>query len=343
MLRLLKTIILAVLTTASTAVSAQDLLANRAPSDRKLTDLKAIKINNTPAFIDLHNPAADIYSTWDHTSALIAPGAMPPNFKVDLRGFAMPTPSRKITSKFGPRWGRQHKGLDIKVYTGDTIYAAFDGKVRIVKYNAGGWGYYVVLRHPNGLETLYGHLSKQLVKEDEIVRAGQPIGLGGNSGASTGSHLHFETRLLGTAINPALMFDFEAQDVTGDYYVVNSGKIQNAKQPAATLAKAEIVNEEETAPVAQTTEVVLTTPTVAPAANEAPAPATPKQTESKPAATKRSSSTTKKAKPKTYVVKKGDSPWRIANNHGITVEKLYKLNGLKKDSNIKPGQVLKCS
>ena len=119
-------------------MSAQDLLANRAPSDRKLTDLKTIKINNTPAFIDLHNPAGDIYSTWDHTSALIAPGALPPNFKVDLRGFAMPTPSRKITSKFGPRWGRQHKGLDIKVYIGDTIYAAFDGKVRIVKYNAGG-------------------------------------------------------------------------------------------------------------------------------------------------------------------------------------------------------------
>ena len=332
MIRLLKTITLVALTAVSTAVSAQDLLANKAPSDRTLKDLKTIKINNTPAFIDLHNPAGEIYSTWDHTSALIAPGVMPPNFKVDLRGFAMPTPSRKITSKFGPRWGRQHKGLDIKVYIGDTIYAAFDGKVRIVKYNAGGWGYYVVLRHPNGLETLYGHLSKQLVKEDEIVRAGQPIGLGGNSGASTGSHLHFETRLLGTAINPALMFDFEAQDVTGDYYVVNSGKIQNAKNTVVATAP----KEEETAPVSQNIVIQLPAatpkaPAIAPAATETQAPATPKQPESKT------------PKELTYVVKKGDTPYSIAKNHGISLDQLYKLNGLKPGANIKAGQVLKCS
>ena len=77
----------------------------------------------------------------------------------------------------------------------------------------------MVIRHPNGLETLYGHLSKQLVDEDQIVKAGEPIGLGGNTGLSTGSHLHFETRFLGRAINPVLMFDFPNQDVTGDFFV----------------------------------------------------------------------------------------------------------------------------
>ena len=330
MLKLLKTMTLVALSAVSLTASAQDLLANRAPSDRKLTDLKTIKINNTSAFAmaDLHNPAGDIYSTWDHTSALIAPGALPPNFKDDLRGFAMPTPSRKITSKFGPRWGRQHKGLDIKVYIGDTIYAAFDGKVRIVKYNAGGWGYYVVLRHPNGLETLYGHLSKQLVKEDQIVRAGEPIGLGGNSGSSTGSHLHFETRLLGTAINPALMFDFEAQDVTGDYYVVNNGTIQNSKKTATAAAQPA---KEEKNIVIQAPVATPKAPTIAPAANETPASSTPTQEEGK----------TPKAV--TYVVKEKDTPWRIATNHGITVEQLYKLNGLKQGSAIYAGQVLKCS
>jgi len=330
MIRILKTITFVALTLSSLSMSAQDLLANRAPSDRKLTDLKTIKINNTPAFIDLHNPAGDIYSTWDHTSALIAPGALPPNFKVDLRGFAMPTPSRKITSKFGPRWGRQHKGLDIKVYIGDTIYAAFDGKVRIVKFNAGGWGYYVVLRHPNGLETLYGHLSKQLVKEDEIVRAGQPIGLGGNSGASTGSHLHFETRLLGTAINPALMFDFEGQDVTGDYYVVNTGTIQNTKKAAVATtltAKEEVQN-----PLVHETALTPKAPQVAPIATEAPASSTPKQEEGKAP-----------KKEVVYVVKAKDTPYSIAKNHGISLEQLYKLNGLKKGSQIFVGQVLKCS
>ena len=118
-----------------------------------------------------------------------------------------------MTSNFGARWGRQHEGLDIKVYIGDTIRAAFSGKVRMVKYNPGGYGKYVVIRHNNGLETTYGHLSAQLVEENQEVRAGEPIGLGGNTGRSTGSHLHFETRLCGVAINPALMFDFREQDV----------------------------------------------------------------------------------------------------------------------------------
>ena len=75
-----------------------------------------------------------------------------------------------------------------------------------------------MIRHPNGLETLYGHMSKQLVKNNQIVRAGEPIGLGGNTGRSTGSHLHFETRICGVPVNPALMFDFPHQDVTNDYF-----------------------------------------------------------------------------------------------------------------------------
>ena len=80
---------------------------------------------------------------------------------------------------------RMHNGLDIKVYIGDTIRAAFDGRVRMVKYERRGYGKYVVIRHDNGLETIYGHLSKQIVAENEYVKAGDPIGLGGNTGRST--------------------------------------------------------------------------------------------------------------------------------------------------------------
>ena len=76
-----------------------------------------------------------------------------------------------------------------------------------------------MIRHPNGLETIYAHLSKQLVRANQNVKAGEPIGLGGNTGLSFGSHLHFETRLMGEAIDPSLLFDFAQQDVTGDYYV----------------------------------------------------------------------------------------------------------------------------
>lgn len=204
---------------------AQDQIARQAPSDRRMKDLNAIKLKGIDAVVpaDLENPASDIYTDWNNIGVAAAAGSVPDGFKVDLRGFSMPTTSRKVTSKFGRRWGRLHAGIDVKVYTGDTIYAAFDGKARIVKYNARGYGYYVVLRHPNGLETLYGHLSKQLIKEDQIVKAGEPIGLGGNTGRSFGSHLHFETRILGQPINPALMFDFENQDVTDDFYVFKKG------------------------------------------------------------------------------------------------------------------------
>ena len=148
----------------------------------------------------------------------------------------MPTTSRVITSNFGSRWGRQHKGLDIKVYIGDTIRAAFSGKVRIVRYEGGGYGKYIVIRHNNGLETFYGHLSKQLVDENQEVRAGDVIGLGGNTGRSTGSHLHFETRLCGVALNPALMFDFREQDVTGDYYAFDRSTY-DSESAAATRAR----------------------------------------------------------------------------------------------------------
>ena len=203
--------------TLATPASAQDLLARQAPVDRKMKAVDTLALKSIIEREQQQSPAASLYDGWDNKYAHRAT-EMPDSFKINLRHFCMPTPSRVITSNFGARWGREHKGLDIKVYIGDTIRAAFSGKVRIVRYEAGGYGNYVVIRHPNGLETIYGHLSKQLVEENENVKAGEPIGLGGNTGRSTGSHLHFETRLCGVALNPALMFDFRNQDVTGDYY-----------------------------------------------------------------------------------------------------------------------------
>ena len=126
----------------------------------------------------------------------------------------------KITSHFGPRRRRMHQGIDLKVYTGDTIRAAFDGKVRVKGFERRGYGYYLVLRHPNGLETVYGHLSKFLVAENDIIKSGTPIGLGGNTGRSTGSHLHFETRFLGQALNPSDIIDFDKGAPHDDHYLV---------------------------------------------------------------------------------------------------------------------------
>lgn len=196
--------------------NAQELLADHAPIEIEKVDFEIFKKEND----ELETTVSDIYFNWSNKGITDAKGILPLGFKVDLRNYVMPTKSQKITSKYGKRWGRKHNGVDVKVYIGDTIYSAFSGKVRLCKYNGGGYGYYIVIRHPNGLETLYGHLSKQLVRENQTVYAGQPIGLGGNTGRSTGSHLHFETRLLGVPIDPSYMFDFVHQDVTGDFYIV---------------------------------------------------------------------------------------------------------------------------
>ncbi len=215
-------------------VLGQDLLARQAPIDKKMRAVDSVALQRLIGDEQLENPAFDLYSDWNNESVHCYGNVrLPEEYKIDLRNFCMPTSSRKITSKFGyrPRFRRYHNGLDVKVYIGDTISSAFGGKVRIVadEGRRKGYGKYVVIRHPNGLETIYGHLSKHLVKENQIVKAGEPIGLGGNTGRSTGSHLHFETRFLGVAINPAKMFDFEAQDVVGEHYVFRGKGSKNTR------------------------------------------------------------------------------------------------------------------
>lgn len=199
---------------------SQDLIARQAPIDRKLKSVDSLALQKQIRAEQSAYPALSLYPNWNnqYVHAYGKDAIIPESYAIDLTGFCMPTPSTRITSPYGPRWRKMHNGLDLKVNIGDTIVAAFDGKVRIVKFERKGYGNYVVIRHDNGLETVYGHLSKQLVDPNQIVKAGEPIGLGGNTGRSTGSHLHFETRFLGIAINPALMFDFPRQDVVADTY-----------------------------------------------------------------------------------------------------------------------------
>lgn len=231
----------------SVSAMGQDRIARQAPIDRKMQEVDSIALQRLVVKENGENPSASLYPSWnnEHVNAY-GNVVMPERFDIDLRGFAMPTSSRVVTSNFGPRWGRMHKGIDLKVYVGDTIRAAFAGKVRVVDYERRGYGNYVVIRHDNGLETVYGHLSKHLVRPNQVVEAGEVIGLGGNTGRSTGSHLHFETRLLGVAINPALLFDFVAQDVTADVYTYQRGQTRVASSRTA-VARASQKNEAETA------------------------------------------------------------------------------------------------
>ena len=252
------------------------------------------------------SPAEDLYEDWSNKYAHHET-ALPDSFRISLKDFCMPTTNRLVTSNFGARWGRQHKGIDVKVYIGDTIRAAFPGKVRVVRYEGRGYGKYVVIRHYNGLETIYGHMSAQLVTEDQEVRAGDPIGLGGNTGRSTGSHLHFETRLCGVALNPALMFDFRNQDVVDDYYMFHKSTYQRESIVANRLrgvGGGSISGEGEDVELA----------TAAPAASQ---------------------------ESRFHKVKKGETLYSIAKRRGTSVESIMKLNHLKKNVKLRAGQILK--
>lgn len=203
-------------------MTAQDQMPVRSAPVQTMDPVFVPEYLSVGTAVDLDNPAAYLYPDWNNVYLHTFEGAvLPDTVVVSMSGYCLPTDSTYITDKFGyrPRRGRSHMGLDVKVKIGDTIRAAFDGKVRISKYERRGYGHYLIIRHPNGLETVYGHLSRRLVDENDIVHAGDPIGLGGNSGRSTGSHLHFETRILGNAINPESLFDFPNHSVVTDNYV----------------------------------------------------------------------------------------------------------------------------
>lgn len=237
---LLRTFLIAGLFSITFCAKAQDMLAKQAPLDKQMALVDSIALRDMLLNESYMFPAQELYPTWENSRVHFG-GTLPDSLKIDLRGFVMPTKNTKITDVFGyrPRRRRNHNGIDIKVQKGDTIYSAFDGKVRITAYQRRGYGHYVVIRHDNGLETVYAHLSKKLVTEDQHVKAGEPIGLGGNSGRSTGSHLHFETLICGNAINPALMFDFKNQDVTDDFYVYRKHKYQSVDSKTGKVVDSE--------------------------------------------------------------------------------------------------------
>jgi len=293
-------------------VAAQDLLANQAPIDRKLKSVDSIMLQQLIiSEEEFEANGLDLYDDWDNLYAH-KETALPDSFRIDLRKFCMPTPSRVVTSNFGPRWRRQHKGLDIKVYIGDTIRAAFDGKVRVVK-NQGyrkGYGKYIVIRHYNGLETIYGHLSDWLVQENQEVRAGDPIALGGSTGRSTGSHLHFETRLCGVALNPAIMFDFVNQDVVSDFYTFRRNTYEYDGRLATQLRGANGKNGYDPAMVNS-----------------------PNQG--------KSYATADRGSLRYHKVKKGETLSAIARKHRTTVNALCKINRISKNARLRPGQILK--
>ena len=309
----------ALLTIITLPALAQDLLAKQAPVDRrmKMVDTLALRpvMDNEEARLTVNA----LYEDWNNKYAHRIT-ELPDSFRISLKHFCMPTESRVVTSNFGARWGRAHKGIDLKVYIGDTIRAAFSGKVRMVKYEAAGYGKYVVIRHQNGLETIYGHMSDWLVKEDEVVKAGQPIGLGGNTGRSTGSHLHFETRLCGVALNPALMFDFRNQDVVDDYYMFRKDRYEQ-ESVIANKMRGKVGNGGYVASDVRG-ETMLG---------------------GRPIEPEKKNVESKNAEIRYHKVAAGETLYSIAKRRKVTVDELCKMNHLTRDIKVRPGQLLRYS
>lgn len=213
-----------------------------------------------------------------------------------------------VYSRYGYRRKRPHRGVDIPLTTGDSVRSAFNGVVRVAEGSSktGGYGNLVIVRHDNGLETYYGHLSKILVKENEPVHAGEVIGLGGSTGRSTGPHLHFETRYMGKAFDPERVVDWSNSclrdtclTVRKSYYNINSRYGQADRTVAQTSSQ------------------------------------------SSPKTTASTSSSSTSGSPQYYTVRKGDTLGKIAGRYHTTVSKLCKLNKIKETTILQIGRKLR--
>ncbi|MDR2497305.1 MAG: peptidoglycan DD-metalloendopeptidase family protein [Tannerellaceae bacterium] len=340
---------------------------------------------------DLLYPADDLYgSTWntrwvDPFRADTTQIVFPDTCIIDFKAFVMPIlkDSVRVTSLYGPRRRRMHRGIDLKLQVGDTVYAVFTGKVRIRSFERRGYGNYLVVRHPNGLETVYGHLSKSLVEVNDIVRAGSPIALGGNTGRSTGSHLHFETRFLGQAMNPSDLIDFETGMPYQDsyvfrnialngrntniytateeqilYHIVKSGDTLGAIAARYGTSVGELrrmngLSASATLRVGRALRCGIGKGGSAAivAANKAEPKAAPKaKTATTPTVQPAGKQIIASAavgrdlsEPSYYTIQAGDTLGSIAGKHGISVSRLCELNNITQTTILKVGRSIRCS
>ncbi len=359
-----------------------ELMAERVgfKKDIAMEKLAEASFNAEVARESLMFPAEDLYgSNWNTKWVDPFRGeAEKPNFPdscaINCSSFVYPIDTiARVTSKYGPRRRRMHRGIDLKVQKGDTIRAAFDGKVRIRNYERRGYGYYLVIRHPNGLETIYGHLSKQLVHVNDIVHAGDPIGLGGNTGRSTGSHLHFETRFLGQAINPAEIVDFENGVPVHDTFVFRNVKINGRKSNVYTSSGDQLVYHRVKSgdtlgkiariygtSVSELCRLNGIKPTTvlrvgqSIRCNAGASYVVKKKKTAKPSVTVEAQNEPLAAvaaeqndaagnQPIYHKIQSGDTLGAIAQKYGTTVSKLCELNGITRTTILRLGRTLRCS
>ena len=274
-------------------------------------------------------PASELYEVWNNLQVnpyKVSPDSLlsGDSININLKNFTFPLLKHyRVTSEFGHRRYRFHYGIDLKVNRGDTVVSVLDGMVRIAKRMA-GYGNFVVVRHYNGMESFYGHLSKILVKPDQQVKSGEIIGLGGNTGRSTGPHLHLELRYLGLPINPRDMIDFDSLCAKNDFIQLSRSNFSYRYGPQSLKALKAAQTKAAKAASAKTTSKTATN------VSSTPKTSTTSQT-----------SSTNISGSRIYTVKDGDSLWLIAQSTGVSIKQLCAINEITSKTVIKPGRKLK--
>ncbi len=282
-----------------------------------------------------------------------------------------------VTSSYGWRGRRMHGGIDLKAYTGDNLYAAFDGVVRLSKYYS-SFGNCIIIRHYNGLETLYAHASKRFVEVNDVVKAGDIIALAGNTGRSTGSHLHFEVRAGGHYFNPTYILDTEnrkikdanlyitmrngrlfasnndneqereayiLQQISIRYHTVRSGDTLSriAVNNGTTVATICRLNGISSKSILRIGQRLIVRDGIKPPAKTTTTTTAKSTAPADSSAKSAPASTSGSASTSIYTVRSGDNLSTIAKRHGTTVAKICSLNGISSRSTLSIGQKLRLS
>jgi murein DD-endopeptidase MepM/ murein hydrolase activator NlpD len=253
-------------------------------------------------------PLNQYYSTWDTLYVRRYSDPLPsvsdsiylPLIPEGTNAFVFPK-NGQLLSPFGYRGRRVHAGVDLKLNLHDTVVAAFDGVVRMARYYA-GYGNCVVIRHYNGLETLYGHLSRIKVKINQEVKAGDLVGLGGSTGRASCNHLHFETRFRGQAFNPKQLIDFDSFTLVKDTLIITGKSFGRSRDYMPGLTTSSDADDH-------------------------------KSTGSK--------SKYSKGSKKYHTIKSGDTLYALSRKYGTTVKQICALNGIKSNKVLKLGNKIR--
>lgn len=240
----------------------------------------------------------------------------------DMDDFHPPVTGR-VSSRYGPRGRASHNGTDVPLKVGEPIYAAFDGKVRYSRFNTGGYGNLVIIRHSNGLETWYAHLVRNNVQVGDYVKAGAVIGFGGNTGRSRGAHLHFEVRYCDQSFDPEHIIDFNTGDIRYKTFALHKSYV-NINSRASDQLLVDDDFEEAVLMAANNSEGV-----------------TSDEILKNIAAYSGEGIKAGASDPLYHTIKRGDSLYKIATQYGTTVKSLCSLNGITEKSVIMAGKKLR--